>query len=536
MTTATSQAPSSALLVPERKHRAPAGLVAFTTLMVLPLVFPLAFLLWNAAFGGPWVGVLPGGRLAELGRNTLFLVMTVVGGSTVIGLTTAFLTSRTNLAGRRLWSTLAALPLVIPSYVGALALLGATGREGMVSELLAPLGLGPIPIPRGFWAAALALTLFTYPYVHLTLVPAFRSLDPSLDEIARGLGAGRRRRFRTVTLPQIAPALRNAGLLVALYTMADFGAVSLLRYDTFTRAIFLQYAGRLDRRPATVLAALLMVIALAVLMAERKSRRRMAITGGRTVRPQPQLVLGRGAKVAGHLFLGAVCLFSMVLPVAILVRWWIRGTLAGRETVAVWGELGRSLAVSALAAVLIVLVALPLAVLTVRYRSRVGQAAETVAWTVFALPHITVGLAVLLTGVSLLLPLYQSLPLLLFAYLMMFLPQALGPAQAALRKVSPSLEEASRSLGRPPIATAIKVTLPLIARGLLAGGGLVFLTTMKELPATLLLRPTEFETLAVRIWSTTSEGFYTRASFAALVLIAVSAVPLHLLITRDLHD
>ncbi len=528
--------PSSALLVPERKHRAPAGLVAFTTLMVLPLVFPLAYLLWNAAFGGPWVGVLPGGRLAELGQNTLLLVVTVVGGSTAVGLTTAWLTSRTNVAGRRLWSTLAALPLVIPSYVGALALLGATGRDGMVSELIAPLGLGPIPIPRGIWAAALALILFTYPYVHLTLVPAFRSLDPSLDEIARGLGAGRRRRFRTVTLPQIAPALRNAGLLVALYTMADFGAVSLLRYDTFTRAIFLQYAGRLDRRPATVLAAILMVMALAVLWAERKSRGKMEIVGGRTVRPQPLLVLGRGAKIGAQLFLGAICLFSMVLPLAILVRWWIRGTLAGRETVAVWSELGRSLTVSAMAALLIVLVALPLAFLTVRYRSRVGQAAETVAWTVYALPHITVGLAVLLTGVSLLLPLYQSLPLLLFAYLMMFLPQALGPAQVALRKVSPSLEEASRSLGRPPITTVFRVTLPLIAKGLLAGGGLVFLTAMKELPATLLLRPTEFETLAVRIWSTTSEGFYTRASFAALVLIAVSAVPLHLLITRDLHD
>jgi iron(III) transport system permease protein len=536
VTTATSQVPSSALLVPERKQRAPAGLVAFTALMVLPLVFPLAYLLWNTAFGGPWVGVLPAGRLAELGLNTFLLVVTVVAGATVIGLTTAWLTSRTSLAGRRLWSTLAALPLVIPSYVGALALLGATGQEGMVSELLASLGLGPMPIPRGFWAAALALTLFTYPYVHLTLVPALRSLDPSLDEIARGLGAGRRRRFRTVTLPQIAPALRNAGLLVALYTMADFGAVSLLRYDTFTRAIFLQYAGRLDRRPATVLAAILMVMALAVLWAERKSRRRMEITGGRTVRPQPLVVLGRGAKIGAHVFLGTICLFSMILPVAILIRWWVRGSLAGRETVAVWSELGRSLTVSASAALLIVMVALPMAVLTVRYRSRVGQAAETVAWTVYALPHITVGLAVLLTGVSLLLPLYQSLPLLLLAYLMMFLPQALGPAQVALRKVSPSLEEASRSLGRPPIATALKVTLPLIAKGLLAGGGLVFLTTMKELPATLLLRPTEFETLAVRIWSTTSEGFYTRASFAALVLIAVSAVPLHLLITRDLHD
>ena len=536
MTAATAQIAPSTMPVPARKRRAPAGLRAFAVLMVLPLVFPLALLVWNAVAGGPWIGVLPAGRLAELAVNTLLLVVAVVGGSSAIGVATAWLTCRTNIPGRRVWSTLAALPLVIPSYVGALALLGATGRQGLVTELIAPLGMGPIPIPRGFWGAALALTLFTYPYVHLTLVPAFQGLDPSLDEVARGLGATHGRRIRTVTLPQIAPALRNAALLVALYTMADFGAVSLLRYDTFTRAIFLQYAGRLDRRPATVLAALLMLMALTVLWVERKSRRRRQPVGGRLVRPDALVALNRSARVAANLFLSIVCLFSIVLPVVILVRWWVRGTLAGRGTVAVWAELGASLGVSALAAGLIVLVAVPLAILTVRYRSRSGQVAETVAWTVYALPHITVGLAVLSTGVSVLLPLYQTLPLLLLAYLMMFLPQALGPAQVALRKVSPNLEEVSRSLGRPPFATAMKVTIPLIGKGLLVGGALVFLTTMKELPATLLLRPTEFETLAVRIWSATSEGLYTRASFAALVLIAVSAVPLFLFITRDLHD
>ena len=536
MTATTSQAPSLALQHPARKHRAPRGLVAVTVVLVVPLVFPLVFLLWNALFAGPLNGVVPRGRLWELGFNTLRLVAAVVCGSSVIGLATAWLTSLTNIGGRRMWSTVAALPLVIPSYVGALALLGATGRNGMVTELIAPLGLEPIPIPRGFWGAALALILFTYPYVHLTLVPAFRSLDPSLEDVARGLGAGRLRLLRTVTLPQIAPALRNAGLLVALYTMADFGAVSLLRYDTFTRAIFLQYAGRLDRRPATVLASVLMLMALAVLWVERASQGRRGITGGRSVRPLKARVLGRGGRIAARVFLSIVCLFSLVLPVAILISWWIRGTLAGRETVAIWSELGNSLSVSALAALLIVLVAVPLAVLTVRYRSVIGTAAQTAAWTVFALPHITVGLAVLLTGVSLVFPLYQTLPLLLFAYVMMFLPQALGPAQVALRGVSPSLEDASRSLGRPPITTALRVTLPLMSKGLVAGAGLVFLTTMKELPATLLLRPTEFETLAVRIWSTTSEGFYTRASFSALVLIAVSALPLHFLIARDFHE
>ena len=374
------------------------------------------------------MGVLPAVRLAELGLKRFFCVTW----SPVqrYRLTNCRLTLD-HLAGPILWSTLAALPLVIPSYVGALALLGATGQEGMVSELLASLGLGPIPIPRGFWAAALALTLFTYPYVHLTLVPALRTLDPSLDEIARGLGAGRRRRFRTVTLPQIAPALRNAGVLVALYTMADFGAVSLLRYDTFTSAIFLQYARRLDRRPATVLAAILMVRALAVLLVE-ESRRRLEITGGRTVRPTAAVVLARSQDRRPRLPRYHLPVLDDP-AVAILIRWWVRGSLAGRETVAVWSELGRSLTVSALAALLIVMVALPMAVLTVRYRSRVGQAAETVAWTVYALPHITVGLAVLLTGVSLRSPLLSIVAALVARVLDDVPAPALVPAQVALR-------------------------------------------------------------------------------------------------------
>ncbi|MGH8927077.1 MAG: ABC transporter permease, partial [Acidimicrobiia bacterium] len=424
-------------------NRPPAGLVALAAAVVAVVVFPLLYLLWRAVGVGPWPGVYPLARLVQLAVNTLVLVAAVVVASAVIGFTTAWLTTRTDLKARRMWSTVAVLPLVIPSYVGALALLGATGRRGLITELIAPFGWGPVPIPQGFWGAALALTLFTYPYVHLTLVPAFRSLDPSLDEAARGLGVPPRRIFWTITLPQISPAIRNASLLVALYTMADFGAVSLLRYDTFTRAIFLQYAGRLDRRPATILAAVLIVLAVVLIQVERKSRRRMDVRGGRAVRPHRPIGLGRHAQWGAQSFLVVLGLFSLVLPISILIRWWIRGTLAGRETVAVWEELSRSLGISAGAAVMIVLVSVPLAVLTVRYRSLMGQATETAAWTVFALPHITVGLAVLLTGVSLLLPLYQSLVLLLFAYLMMFLPQALGTAQVALRKVSPSMEEAS---------------------------------------------------------------------------------------------
>ena len=146
MTAATVQIPQSTPPVPVRQRPAPAALRAFAALLVFPLVFPLAVLIWSAVLGGPWVGVLPAGRLAELAFNTLLLVVAVVGGSSAVGLATAWLTCRTNIPGRRIWSTLAALPLVIPSYVGALALLGATGRQGVLTELVAPPGLLAVAI------------------------------------------------------------------------------------------------------------------------------------------------------------------------------------------------------------------------------------------------------------------------------------------------------------------------------------------------------------------------------------------------------
>jgi iron(III) transport system permease protein len=223
----------------------------------------------------------------------------------------------------------------------------------------------------------------------------------------------------------------------------------------------------------------------------------------------------------------------LVVPVVVLAGWWIRGANAGQAVVGAWAEAGRSISLSLTSALIIVVLAIPLAMLTERYNSRLGRFVENAAWITSGLPHLTVGLALLLVGVTLLLPLYQSVLLLLLAYVMMFLPQALSPVQAAIGGVSPRLEEASRSLGKSALSTFRAVTLPLTSPGVLAGAGLVFLTTMKELPATLLLRPTGFETLALRVWSTAGEGFYTRASTTSLILIAVSALPLFFLLGND---
>ena len=259
---------------------------------MVPLLFPVVYLLFGAVVGGgDWVGALAPGRLVELAANTILLGGLVVLGAVGLGFAVAWLTTRTTLRGARLWATLTSIPLVIPSYVLALVLLSGTGRQGALSQMSQALGLGSLPIPRGLLGATLALVVSTFPYAALTLAPSLRRLDPALEESARALGASVGKRFRTVILPQIGPSLRGGVLLIALYTLADFGAVSLLGYDTFTRAIFLQYAGRTDRTPATILAAVLVLIALVVIAFSRSRRGELIERRGRSVRPAPLIEL-----------------------------------------------------------------------------------------------------------------------------------------------------------------------------------------------------------------------------------------------------
>jgi iron(III) transport system permease protein len=500
---------------------------------VTPSTVPIGIALWAVVTGGATTGGLTTRRLAELLWSTTLLVAATTVTATATGVFTAWLVTRTDLPARGMWSTLVTLPLVIPSYVGALALLGASGNQGVLSALVAPLGWGPLPPFRGFVATWIALSLWNYPFVYLLAVPALRRMDPSLEEAARGLGRSREAVFLTIVLPQLRPAVAASALLVALYTLSDFGAVSLLGYETFTRAIYTQFRGRLDLTPALFLSGVLVLFSLVLVTAERRTRGRMAYHIRRPARP-PQLFPLRGLRrVVALSFLTTTVTAALVVPAGVLVWWTLRGLGQGLTIDTLVAETARAGLVSALAAVAAVAAAIPLAVLTVRHRSRSAATLEAVSWSTYSLPHLAVGLGFLVVAIRLLPALYQSLPLLVVAYVAMFLPQALGAAQSALRQVGPHLEEASRGLGVSALATFRRVVLPLIAPGLTAGGALVFLTSMKELPATLLLRPTGFATLAVRIWSAASESLYTRASAASLLLLAVSAVPLYTLVTRD---
>ncbi len=520
-----------------RRPKAPGALWVLGTLVVIPALIPLLYLLWAVLQpGGFNTGGFTAGRLLELALNTLLLTVTVTATTLVVGTATAWLTTRTDLSGARVWSTLVTIPLVIPSYVGALALLAATGNTGMISEFLVGLGLPPIPRVDGFFPAWLALSLWNFSFVHLLTVPVLRRLDPSLEDVARGLGAGRWKVIRTIIIPQLRPALVSGSLLVSLYVLSEFGGVSMLRFDTFTRAIYSQWAGRLDPGPALFLAGLLSVGALVLIFFQLRARGVVALHSSRPTRIPRKHHLGRPARVAAYVFLCTVVGLALVLPIATFVWWTVQGVTAGNTMLSIFPHMTRSILISLGAAALIALAALPIAILSVRFRGRRVRVLESIAWTTYSLPHIAVGLAFLVVGVGILRPIYQRVPMLLIVYMAMFLPLALGAVEAGMRRIGPSLEEVSRSLGVGTWGTIRKVTFPLLRRSMLAGSALVFLSVMKELPATLILRPTGFDTLPIRIWSATNELFYTQSSFASLALILVSAVPVYLFVVRDIHE
>ena len=481
----------------------------------------------RVAGGAGALGVLRETATLELVLDTVLLVAGVVVAAIAIGVPTAWLVARTDLPGRRLWAVAAALPLVIPSYVAAFCLLGLFGERGLAAEAL---GVERLPDPTGYWGALAALTLSTYPYVFLLAQAAFRDLDPALEEAARGLGHSRRRVFWRVTVPAIRQSVTLGSLLVALYVLSDFGVVSLMRYDSLTRAIYLQYRSLFDRTPAAVLGLVLVLLTAIALSLELRARTRGRLwrTGPGAARRTPLVRLGRLRWLA-LAWCTTVTAAFLALPAAVLCYWLARGLATDRIAGLPWHEAVNSLGASGLAAGAAGLAAVPVALLASRYPSRVSRMLERLSYAGNALPGLVIALSLVFFAARYASPVYQTLALLVFAYVVRFFPQALSGIETGLARTGPRFEEASRGLGRGPVATTWLVTLPMIRSGLAAGAALVFLSAMKELPATLLLRPIGFDTLATEVWSATQVGAYSQAAAPALVLITLSAPVLWLL-------
>lgn len=486
------------------------GVLAVSTLVSIPI----SYLVLRVFQGGAAraAEILSRPRTWDLAINSIGLAGLV--GVTVLsgGVLTAWLIVRTDLTHPRLWLVLSTLPLAVPSYVIAYAWLAVD------------------PSFAGFGPAWLVLSLSTMPFVVLASAAVLRTLDAGQIDVAKVLGQDTAGVFRRVEWPHLRGAAVAGMLLAVLYTLSDFGAVAMLRYDTLTRAVYASYRASFDRYNAAVLALILVAIGLLVVALEARTRGLTVRTRlGRGVRREPEKVSLRHWRWPAIGFLVVPVGLALVLPgVVIGVRVFIASTSGvdyWRLSQAALTSVGLGVAGAALALVF----SLPIGIAVARYRSRAGRIGEAVALLTQGVPGVVVGLALVVVGLTFAWPLYQTVWLLIFGYAIVFMARSVGVVRTSLERVPPVLEETAATLGSTTREVLRRVTLPLAGPGIATGFLLVLLAIMKELPVTLFLRPTGMRTLATELWSNTEVVSYSAAAPYALALVALAAVPTYIL-------
>jgi iron(III) transport system permease protein len=530
-----------------RARGAPALLIAAAALVCALAAVPLGYIVARALDAPPSVWAnLWAGQIPRLLQNTIWLVGTTVAFATLLGVSLACLVERTDLPGRRWWRWVLALPLAVPAYVAAAAAAILLRRGGLAEQAYtaltgAPRGTLPLPDIFSLGGATVVIGLCVYPYIYLPVAAALRTTSRSLDEAALVAGRGPWASFRAVTLPLVAPAIAAGGLLVALYVVADFGSVAMLRYRTFTTAIYSQFAGGLDRAAAAALSFLLIGLTVVLLGGESLfSRRGHQLTTPRGWRPRQPHALGRWRFLATA-YVAFVAFVALGLPLLVLGGLTLYGLLAPTELDRIWGAGNRALWVHGLRSFGVALAAATLATvfacapasLVVRHPGRAARFLLGLSKISAALPGLIVGLALVALFVRWVPAIYGTAATLVLGFALRLLPQGVMTAEAALRGVPRGLEGAARTMGCGAGGAFRRVTMPLAAPGLLASWTLAFIAGMKELPAALLLRPPGFETLPVRVYAAASESVYTQAAPPATLLIALTVLPLAFLYSRN---
>jgi len=523
--------------MPAARHAFPMSLSAIALAVAGFICLPLTFVAYLALSSGAAVWTrLWNTRIPELLFNTGSLAVSVSLGTLLLGLSTAWLIARYDVPGRRFWQWALVLPLAMPTYVLAYVYAYLLGMGGPVEQAWQAVA-GPearLLSPQSFLGVTLVMTLDTFPFVYLLARAALANFNVSFEEVARACGASRLRTWWQVTVPLMRPAIVAGLSLVILYVVSDFGAVSLLRFQTFTYAVYQQISGRYDRAAAAVLSLLLVLLALIFLLAERWFRRKSRFyqTSGR-YRPPIRKRLSPWARLLATGYLAMVFAASFAVPAWLLLLWSGRAAAEGALDARFLGFITNSVMLSGLAATLAVLVGTPLAYLATRWPSPFHVFCAQAAYAGYVLPGPVAALA-LLALVSYLAPFwYGTILVLIAAYVIHFLPAGLQSLEPALQQVTPNLEEAARTLGYGPIKTLQAVTLPLVRGGFVAAWVLVFLQCMKELPATLLLRPVGYDTLAIRVWLEASEEYYQLAAPSALLIVVVTLPAILLLASKD---
>lgn len=499
------------------KPKVPFGLVASVVALAGLSLLPIFYVLLRAKDAG-WaysVKLLFRPLVLELLINTVKLAGAVTLVSCILGITTAWLVERTNLPYRKLWNAVVTLPFAVPAFISAYSWISV------------------FPKLEGFYGAVLVLTFSNFALVHLPVAAALRGMDPALEETSRSLGYNRLQTFFRVTLPQLRTAILGGGILIALHMLAEFGALSFLNYETFTTAIFDQYYVAFNSATAAMMTFVLLLLCLAMLTLELILRGKANYATNRQGSPATDVLkLGKFTPVA---IIGLIILaiMSAGAPLGIIIYWLAVGTSATLDMPDLLNTLRITLGFGMGGAVLAVVFSIPLVFLAVRYRGRLAILADRLPYFIHSLPGLVIGLTLVFFAMRYAYGLYQTVPLLLLGYAMLFLPMAQSSVRAALVQVSKQVEEVGLSLGKNAFTVFMRITLPLIAPGVGAGLALVFLQIMKELTATLLLRPTGVDTLATKVWELTDDGLYAASAPYAAALILISGVPVYVLTMRS---
>jgi iron(III) transport system permease protein len=474
------------------------------------VLLPLGVTVVDAAGAGlqTAVALLIRPLVGELLLNTLLLIACSTTLCGVIGVAAAWFVERTELPGRRIWAVLAVVPLAIPPFITSYAWVSLN------------------PGLEDFSGALLVVTVSYYPLVYLPVAAALREMDPALEETARALGNNVWKVFLRVVLPQLRPALLGGMLLVALDVLVEFGAFALLRFRTFTTAIYSAYRAGFSGAEPALLAVVLLVLCVACLCAEYfvRGKARYGRLARGTRRKAARYGLGSWKLLPPFGFL-AMGIITLGVPLGMIGYWLTQPTDAATTTVAYsLGALASSawasVQLGVFGAVLTLLLALPLGILAARYDGWIVTLLERSAYLAQSIPGIVVALALVSITVHDLRPLYQSTLLLVIAYAIVFLPLALVSVRSALVQAQKTLEETGRSLGLNWFSVLLRVTLPLAAPGLGAAAALVFIAVITELTATLLLAPIGTQTLATQVWADTSTlAFAAAAPFAAVTAV-----------------
>ena len=474
-------------------------------------------------------------KTLKLAWNTILLAVTVTIASICISVPLAILTIRSNLPLKKLFRVVLCLPLVFPSYIYGFLFIILFGPKGFLYDMLQIIGIEKIPDLYGYWGAFLCLTLLSYPYIFISVTSSLTKLDYSYEEASYSLGKSFWDTYIRVIIPILKPSIIVGAILVTLYVVSDFGAVSLLQYKSFSYVIYNQYQTIQRTAAASTSTILILIGLLTIWFYKPESANTNLYRSTASVSKNTKLIdLGKFKWII-VLLISALVFVSVILPISVLINWSYTFTTNYDDFFKI-EVITNSIYASFVGTLSTVFLAIPIAFLIAKHKSTFSKTIEKISYIGFVLPGIVVALAVVYFGINFAMPIYQTMILLAIGYLILFIPVAIGIIKPVVSQINPKLEESAKSLGASNFKIWQKINFPSMAPGITGAFILVFILIMKELPATLILAPLSFNTLATSIWTHATEAGFGMAAVYSGILLLFTGLPMFFMFNKGIQE